>query len=127
MYFSSVTIAPTHAMNHHFTEGFYSGCYDIKKRITLFKEPLKANIVIEALGIYHRSLNDRFELISPHAMIRKLGYLQGVFHATITTISTLNGSPVFLSVVNLTAKYCECMTRVINSDFSKQLSILNGR
>lgn len=116
MYYSSVTLAPTQTMNQEYEEGFKSGVFEIGSRLSIFKNAMKANVVIEALGIFHRSYNDRFECISPYTMMRKLGYLQGVISSTIAIIPSLEGSSkIYNTMMLLGMKYSECMMKVLHS------------
>ncbi len=126
MYYSSVTLAPTLTMNHEYEEGFKSGVFEIGSRLRIFKSAMKANVIIEALGIFHRSYNDRFECISPHTMMRKLGYLQGIITATVAIIPSLEGSSIIHNaMILLGMSYSECMMQVLHSPILLDYALTN--
>ncbi|MFN4174644.1 MAG: hypothetical protein ACK4HV_06035 [Parachlamydiaceae bacterium] len=113
-------------MSRDYFEGFESGSVEMASRMRLFKQPMKVNAIIEALGIFHRSLNDRFECQSPHAALRKIGYLEGVFHTSLSYIAQFEGAPLSKSVVIFTIRYQECMMRVLSSNLFMKFSNYNS-
>lgn len=98
---------------HEYAEGYQLGAFEVQSRMSIFKSPVKVNLAIEVLGIFDRSARDRLEINHPQAAVRKLGYLDGVYSATLHLMPYLSSSISPIVMNRIQASFFETLLIVM--------------